>query len=165
MMTVSTAGQENSTENTCRRSTPSSAPTDWPSTWRSVCSPSPNWTSLATASPLPGRPSPGKRSGHFGFTHSIRLQGTATLPRYGQFLPPFPPWGQPNSSAAYRRPGGHAKVLTWLPNMTAAFTNAKATLVAAVPLAHPLPGAVLSLATDASDTHVGVVLQQQVGHH
>jgi hypothetical protein len=40
-----------------------------------------------------------------------------------------------------------------------------ATLVAAVPLAHPLPGAFLALATDASDTHVGAVLQQQVGQH
>ncbi len=37
--------------------------------------------------------------------------------------------------------------------------------MAAVPLAHPLPGAVLALGTDASDTHVGVVLQQQVGQH
>jgi len=34
-----------------------------------------------------------------------------------------------------------------------------------VPLAHPLPGAVLALATDTSDTHVGAVLQQQVGQH
>jgi hypothetical protein len=50
--------------------------------------------------------------------------------------------------------------------MTAAFAvAAKAALVATVPLAHPLPGAVLSLATDASDTHVRAVLQQQVGHH
>jgi hypothetical protein len=42
---------------------------------------------------------------------------------------------------------------------------AKEALVAAVPLAHPLPRAVLALATDASDTHVGAVLQQQVGQH
>jgi hypothetical protein len=35
-----------------------------------------------------------------------------------------------------------------------------AALAAAVPLAHPAPNAVLSLATDASDTHVGGVLQQ-----
>jgi hypothetical protein len=38
-------------------------------------------------------------------------------------------------------------------------------LVAEVPLAHPLPGVVLALATDTSDTHVGAVLQQQVGQH
>jgi hypothetical protein len=46
--------------------------------------------------------------------------------------------------------------------METAFAAAKAALVAAVPLAHPLPGAVLALPTDASDTHVGAVLQQQV---
>jgi hypothetical protein len=34
-----------------------------------------------------------------------------------------------------------------------------------VPLAHPLLGEVLSPATDASDTHIGAVLQQQVGQH
>jgi hypothetical protein len=37
---------------------------------------------------------------------------------------------------------------------------AKGALVAAVPLAHPAPNAVLSLAMDASNTHVGGVLQQ-----
>jgi hypothetical protein len=37
---------------------------------------------------------------------------------------------------------------------------AKAALGAAVTLAHPAPNAVLSLATDGSDTHVGGVLQQ-----
>ncbi len=49
--------------------------------------------------------------------------------------------------------------------METAFTAAKKALVAAVSLAHPLPGAVLALAADASDTHVGAVLQQQVGQH
>ncbi len=49
--------------------------------------------------------------------------------------------------------------------METAFAAAKAALVAAVPLAHPLPGSVLALATDASDTHVGAVLQQHVGQH
>jgi hypothetical protein len=49
--------------------------------------------------------------------------------------------------------------------METAFAVAKAALVAAVPLAHPGPGAVLALATDASNTHVGAVLQQQVGQH
>jgi hypothetical protein len=35
-----------------------------------------------------------------------------------------------------------------------------------VPLAPPpIPWAVLALATDTSDTHVGAVLQQQVGQH
>jgi hypothetical protein len=49
--------------------------------------------------------------------------------------------------------------------METAFAAGKAALIAAEPLAHPLPGAVLALATDASDTHVGAVIQQQVGHH
>ncbi len=49
--------------------------------------------------------------------------------------------------------------------METAFTAAQAALIAAVPLALPLPGAVLALATDASDTHVGAVLRQQVGQH
>jgi hypothetical protein len=53
---------------------------------------------------------------------------------------------------------GAPKTLEWLP--TAVFGAAKAALAAAVPLAHPAPNAVLSLATDASDTHVGSVLQQ-----
>ncbi len=46
--------------------------------------------------------------------------------------------------------------------METAFAAAKAALITAVPLAHPLPRAVLALATDASNTHVGAVLQQQV---
>jgi hypothetical protein len=49
--------------------------------------------------------------------------------------------------------------------METAFAAARAALVAVVPLAHPLPEAILALATDTSDTHVGAVLQQQVGQH
>jgi hypothetical protein len=60
---------------------------------------------------------------------------------------------------------GNPKTLTWTPDMENAFAAAKEALVAAVPLAHPLPGAVLALAADASDTHIGAVLQQQVGQH
>jgi hypothetical protein len=58
---------------------------------------------------------------------------------------------------------GSPKTLLWPPAAAAAFEAAKAALVAAVPLAHPAPDAVLSLATDASDTHVGGVLQQLQG--
>jgi hypothetical protein len=54
-------------------------------------------------------------------------------------------------------------VLLWSPAAEAAFIAAKAALVAAVPLCHPAPNAVLSLSVDASDSHVGGVLQQQVG--
>jgi hypothetical protein len=35
---------------------------------------------------------------------------------------------------------GNPKVLTWLPNMSAAFATAKSALMAAVSLAHLLPG-------------------------
>jgi hypothetical protein len=53
------------------------------------------------------------------------------------------------------------KTLVWPP--VAAFEAAKAALAASVPLVHPAPNAVLSLATDASHTHVGGVLQQLAG--
>ncbi len=56
---------------------------------------------------------------------------------------------------------GAPKTLEWPP--AAAFGAAKAALAAAVPLAHPAPNAVLSLATGASNTHVGGVLQQLSG--
>jgi hypothetical protein len=45
----------------------------------------------------------------------------------------------------------------------AAFGAAKAALAAAVQLVHPAPNTMLSLATDASDTHVGGVIQQLTG--
>jgi hypothetical protein len=54
---------------------------------------------------------------------------------------------------------GSPKVLLWSPAAESAFVAAKAALVAAVPLCHPAPHAVLSLAVDASDSHVGGVLQ------
>ncbi len=53
---------------------------------------------------------------------------------------------------------GYPKVLTWLPTMFTSFA-------AALPWAHPLPGAVLSLATDASNTHAEAFFEQQVGQH
>jgi hypothetical protein len=58
---------------------------------------------------------------------------------------------------------GNPKTLVWSENAAAVFCAAKATLAAATALVHPLPGAVISLATDASDTHIGVVLQQLSG--
>jgi hypothetical protein len=58
---------------------------------------------------------------------------------------------------------GAPKTLEGPPAAAAAFGAAKAALAAAVPLVHPAPDAVLSLATDASDTHVGGVLQQLNG--
>jgi len=52
------------------------------------------------------------------------------------------------------------KTLEWPPAAAAAFEAANSALAAAVPLVHPAPNAVLSLARDASDAHVGGVLQQ-----
>jgi hypothetical protein len=59
---------------------------------------------------------------------------------------------------------GNPEALPWKPDMETNFAAAKAALVTVVPLAHPLPGAFLALATDASDTHVGAFLKQ-VGQH
>jgi Reverse transcriptase (RNA-dependent DNA polymerase)/RNase H-like domain found in reverse transcriptase len=50
------------------------------------------------------------------------------------------------------------KLLPWEERHDVAF-------VAAVPLAHPLPEVPLALATDASDSHIGGVLPQQVRGH
>jgi hypothetical protein len=55
---------------------------------------------------------------------------------------------------------GNPKTLSWSDTFAAAFGAAKAALISATALAHPLPGAVISLAADASDTHIGGVLQQ-----
>ena len=88
-----------------------------------------------------------------------RFLGMANF--YPRFLPGIARTLQPLTAVL----AGNPKALTWLPNMSAAFTATKAALVAAVPLAHPRPDARLSLATDPSDTHVLVVLQQQVGQH
>jgi hypothetical protein len=80
---------------------------------------------------------------------------------YHRFLPEVARILQPLTAAL----AGNPKVLTSLPTMSTAFAAAKAALVATVPLGHPLPLVVLSLATDASDNHIGAVLQQQVGQH
>jgi hypothetical protein len=49
--------------------------------------------------------------------------------------------------------------------MQAAVATAKTALASATLLAHPAPSATLSLATDASDSHIGTVLQQLDGRH
>jgi hypothetical protein len=119
--------------------------------------------------------------------HRISAAGVAPLGNNGQVILDFP---KPADCKAmqrflrmmnfYRRflPGiagtlrpltgalaGNPKTLPCTPDMETAFAATKAALVAAVHLASPLPGAVLTLATDASDTHFGAVPQQQVGQH
>jgi hypothetical protein len=51
--------------------------------------------------------------------------------------------------------------IEWSPAMRAAFTKVKQAVAAATLLAHPVAGAELALAVNASDIHVGVVLQQR----
>jgi hypothetical protein len=60
---------------------------------------------------------------------------------------------------------GSPKTLLWSPDMELSFLTAKQALVAAVPLQHPDPAARISLAVDASASHVGGVMQQWVAGH
>jgi hypothetical protein len=56
-------------------------------------------------------------------------------------------------------------MVEWTVFAQEAFQNATCLLAAAVHLQHPTPNAELSLATDASDTHLGGVMQQKLGDH
>jgi RNase H-like domain found in reverse transcriptase/Reverse transcriptase (RNA-dependent DNA polymerase) len=56
-----------------------------------------------------------------------------------------------------------AAVVDLSPEREAAFAVAKEKVAAATMLAHPVAGAELALAVDASDLHVGAVLQQREG--
>ena len=56
---------------------------------------------------------------------------------------------------------GNSKGLDWSATLQQSFDAIKATLATTTLLAHPLPHAELSLATDASDTHIGSILQQK----
>jgi hypothetical protein len=60
---------------------------------------------------------------------------------------------------------GGAKTLEWTVFTQKAFQNAKRLLAAALLLQHPAPNDELSLATEASDTHIGGVMQQKSGDH
>ena len=55
---------------------------------------------------------------------------------------------------------GPGKSLSWSPVMDSAFTRAKDLLSFVPELIHPQPDAPISLTVDASDTHLGTVLQQ-----
>ncbi len=74
---------------------------------------------------------------------------------YRCFLPGIAGMLRPLTAAL----SGNPKVLPQRPDMETAFAASKAALVAAVPLSLPLPGAVLALATDTSDTYVGSVVE------
>jgi hypothetical protein len=53
--------------------------------------------------------------------------------------------------------------LHWTPAMEAAFEAAKTALCNATQVDHPDPDAEVNLVVDASDTHIGAVLQQRAG--
>lgn len=55
---------------------------------------------------------------------------------------------------------GNGKTLHWNDALGSAFSKAKSLLAAVPTLVHPVPGAPISLAVDASESHVGAVLQQ-----
>jgi cleavage and polyadenylation specificity factor subunit 1 len=56
--------------------------------------------------------------------------------------------------------GGRAQPVQWTDEKKAAFVAAKQLLTDATCLAHPRAGAEIQLAVDASNTHIGAVLQQ-----
>jgi hypothetical protein len=56
---------------------------------------------------------------------------------------------------------GGVETLEWTASTQEVFQSAKCLLAAAAPLQHPAPNAELSLATDASATHIGGVMQQK----
>jgi len=61
--------------------------------------------------------------------------------------------------------GGRKTELQWSVEMATAFETSRRTLQRVLELAHPVAGAQLVLAVDASDTHIGAALQQRVGPH
>jgi hypothetical protein len=78
--------------------------------------------------------------------------------RYGKLLQTFLPGIARTLQPLTDTLRGDPKTLEW--PATATFKAAKTALAAAEPLAHPAPNA-----TDASDTHVGGVLQQLAGRN
>jgi hypothetical protein len=61
--------------------------------------------------------------------------------------------------------GGKKKTLQWGEDQQLAFEEAKKAIARIAELTHPDPAAPVSLATDASSSHVGAVLQQWQRHH
>jgi hypothetical protein len=59
--------------------------------------------------------------------------------------------------------GSKPAKLYWTPAMVHAFSSIKAALCQATVLSHPDPEAEICLAVDASNTHIGAVLQQREG--
>jgi hypothetical protein len=79
---------------------------------------------------------------------------------YRRFLPSIARTLRPLTDALRGAPKVSASV-AWTSDCAAAFASAKLALFQATCLAHPTVGARLSLAVDASATHVGATLQQR----
>ena len=77
---------------------------------------------------------------------------------YRRFLPAAARVLRPLTDVLKGAPKGD---ITWTEEMKKAFEESKLALYNACELAHPDPRAEMSLVTDASDTHVGAVLQQK----
>jgi hypothetical protein len=87
------------------------------------------------------------------------------FPRHGKLLPPFPAKLRSGNVSLTNLLKGGPRVLEWTAAAQDFFQKVKQLLAAAVPLQHPSPTAKLSLATDASDIHIGSVMQQKSGTH
>ena len=77
---------------------------------------------------------------------------------YRRFIPQAAKMLKPLTDALK---GKQQKELAWSDQMMQAFGDSKEALCHVATLAHPDPSAAVSLAVDASNTHVGAVLQQQ----
>ena len=77
---------------------------------------------------------------------------------YWRFIPGAARMLKPLTDALKGKP---QKELMWTEEMKASFSRSKEALCHMATLAHPDPAARVFLAVDASDTHVGAVLQQQ----
>ena len=94
------------------------------------------------------------------FPHPQRHQGASEIPRIGQFLQEVY-----SGAAKILRPLTDAlklspKVFTWSAEIDSAFAKAKGVLISLPTLIHPDPSAPISLASDASDIHIGGALHQ-----
>jgi hypothetical protein len=79
---------------------------------------------------------------------------------YRRFIPAAAKIVQPLTRALRGGPKGSTP-LVWSAAMRDAFSAARQALSSSAVLAHPAPGAELSLVTDASATHVGAAIQQR----
>ena len=79
---------------------------------------------------------------------------------YNRFIPNIASILRPLYAALSGSP--KPKTVEWSPERISSFNAAKSALASATMLTHPVPGAPLSLVTDASDSGVGAVLQQRI---